>query len=165
MTLVLNKRLWREALAAGSRAGVNLYSLAQIQRHTLSSVSRIWIENHGERVADMISALLKRPVKIEELFPNWDLPGERPLTSGESGLLRRAVEARAEDLTPREMGILRLTFGLEGQPVSLARVAAGMGLTRERVRQIETEALRKLGVSLPARRDKSPVSRRRRARL
>ena len=165
MAIELNTRLWREARLAGSQAGLNLHTLAQIQRNTLTYVSRLWVENHGERVAGMVSAVLKRPVEVEDLFPNWDRPDERPLSSRESGILRRALEARPGALSTRELKIVRLTFGLEGQPVSLAQVATEMGVSRERVRQIETAALERLGVRLPRRRDKSIVARRRRARL
>ncbi len=165
MTLVLNTRLWREARQTGLHTGVDLFALAQIQRHTLTYVSRLWVENHGERVAGMVSAVLRRPIKVDDLFPHWDRPDERPLSSWESALLRRAVEARSQALSPREIGVVRLTFGLEGQPLSLAQVAASMGVTRERVRQIEAVALGKLDVVLPRGLHKSTVARRRRARL
>jgi hypothetical protein len=68
-------------------------------------------------------------------------------------------------LSPRELGVVRLTFGLEGQPVSLAQVATALGVTRERVRQIEASALEKFEVRLPRGLHKSVVARRRRARL
>jgi len=61
----------------------------------------------------------------------------------------------AEDLThlrelicridPREAHVLRMRFGLDdGQPNTLKEIGEGLGLTRERVRQIENEALGKL---------------------
>lgn len=49
----------------------------------------------------------------------------------------------------REATILRLRFGLDGtEPLTLKQVGAEVGLTRERVRQIEIEALQKLNVRL-----------------
>jgi hypothetical protein len=131
----------------------------------LRNVSRLWIERHGERAAGVVSAILNRPVRLEELFPNWDQPEERPLAREECDLVRRALEARSRTLTAREMWVLLLTFGLSGQPPSFAAVGRQMGLTRERVRQIEVVALAKLGVKLPRGPHKSTVARRLRARL
>lgn len=49
-------------------------------------------------------------------------------------------------LTPREVRVLELRFGLrDGNALTLQAVADRFGLTRERVRQIEKEALQKLG--------------------
>ncbi len=153
MTLVLNTTLWQEARLAGMESGLSLYALARVQRHTLKYVSRLWIEKHGEHLAETVSAILMRHVTVDELFPHWDQPDERPLSEED------------EALSPREMGVVRLTFGLEGQPVSLAQVATALGVTRERVRQIEAAALEKLQVRLPRGLHKSVVARRRRARL
>ena len=162
---LLNTELWQEARRAGARRGMNLYAMARIRRHTLRYVSRLWIEKEGVRLTGVVSAVLGRRVTIEDLFPLWDRPDDRPLSAWESSLLARAVDARSDGLRPRERKIVRATFGLEGQPVSLARVAAAMGVTRERVRQIEASAIEKLDVRLPRGLHKSVVGRRRRARL
>ena len=48
-------------------------------------------------------------------------------------------------LTPREAKVLRLRFGLEdGRPRTLEEVGKEFDVTRERIRQIEAKALRKL---------------------
>ncbi len=60
-------------------------------------------------------------------------------------LLRERVEEVLETLSPREARILRLRFGLEnGHAYTLEEVGQKFGLTRERIRQIEGKALRRL---------------------
>ena len=54
-----------------------------------------------------------------------------------------------ETMDQREATVLRMRFGLAGhEPRTLKEIGESLGLTRERVRQIETEALRKLAESL-----------------
>ncbi len=60
-------------------------------------------------------------------------------------MLRERVEKVLSTLSPREARILRLRFGLEnGHPYTLEEVGHKFGLTRERIRQIEGKALRRL---------------------
>ncbi len=55
------------------------------------------------------------------------------------------LEAWLERLTPKEADILARRFGLRGhEAVTLEEVGGEIGLTRERVRQIQIEALKKL---------------------
>ena len=54
-------------------------------------------------------------------------------------------------LTPREEKVLRMRFGLnDAPPKTLKEIGESLGLTRERVRQIENEALGKLSAVLMA---------------
>ncbi len=63
-------------------------------------------------------------------------------------VLRHAMEL-LEDLDERESTVLKLRFGLDSsEPKTLKEIGAELGLTRERVRQIETEALRRLADGL-----------------
>ncbi len=59
--------------------------------------------------------------------------------------LRSDLERLMADLTPQQRHVLSLRFGLEnGQPLTLAKVGELLNISRERVRQIEREALSKL---------------------
>ncbi len=68
-----------------------------------------------------------------------------PVQSAYSKLLRDKIEEVLDTLPPREARILRLRFGLEnGHTYTLEEVGQKFGLTRERIRQIEGKALRRL---------------------
>jgi RNA polymerase primary sigma factor len=68
-----------------------------------------------------------------------------PIQSAYTKLLKEKVEEVLETLPPREARILRLRFGLEdGRTYTLEEVGEKFGLTRERIRQIESKALRRL---------------------
>ncbi len=68
-----------------------------------------------------------------------------PTQSVQDNLLREKVEELLATLTPREARILRLRFGLQnGRSYTLEEVGQKFGLTRERIRQIEGKALRRL---------------------
>jgi RNA polymerase primary sigma factor len=68
-----------------------------------------------------------------------------PIQSTYANLLREKVQAVLDTLPPREARILKLRFGLEnGRAYTLEEVGQKFGLTRERIRQIESKALRRL---------------------
>jgi len=68
-----------------------------------------------------------------------------PSQTAYQNMLRDRVEQVLSTLSPREARIIRLRFGLEnGHPYTLEEVGQKFGLTRERIRQIEGKALRRL---------------------
>lgn len=68
-----------------------------------------------------------------------------PSETAYSNLLKSKIEELLGTLTPREARILRLRFGLQnGRSYTLEEVGQKFGLTRERIRQIEGRALRRL---------------------
>ncbi len=68
-----------------------------------------------------------------------------PMQSVYQSMLQEKIDEVLGTLTPREARILRLRFGLDtGVPYTLEEVGEKFGLTRERIRQIEGKALRRL---------------------
>ena len=92
---------------------------------------------------------LERPVGEEEdnELVNFieDDSTPPPTQSAYEHLLKEKMEEVLATLTPREARILRLRFGLQdGRSYTLEEVGQKFGLTRERIRQIEGKALRRL---------------------
>ncbi|MEJ2560485.1 MAG: RNA polymerase sigma factor RpoD [Anaerolineae bacterium] len=92
---------------------------------------------------------LERPVGEEEdselgnFIEDEDAP--TPPDAAYHHMLQEKLEDVLATLTPREARILRLRFGLQnGRSYTLEEVGKKFGLTRERIRQIEGQALRKL---------------------
>ncbi|MBP3954071.1 sigma-70 family RNA polymerase sigma factor [Gemmata sp. G18] len=80
---------------------------------------------------------------IEEMLmdPRSDAPGSE---MGKSDDLKQVFQF-LDNMDPREATVLRMRFGLnDEEPKTLKEIGESMGLTRERVRQIESEALAKL---------------------
>jgi RNA polymerase primary sigma factor len=92
---------------------------------------------------------LERPVGEEEdsELGNFieDIDAPTPPDAAYHHMLQEKLEDVLATLTPREARILRLRFGLQnGRSYTLEEVGKKFGLTRERIRQIEGQALRKL---------------------
>lgn len=72
-------------------------------------------------------------------------PAESPDNFTLQTCLKQDLERLMADLTPQQRQVLALRFGLDdGQPLTLAKVGESLNISRERVRQIEREALTKL---------------------
>ena len=62
-----------------------------------------------------------------------------------SSMLKQQLISTLDTLTPREEKVLRLRYGIDdGRPRTLEEVGKEFNVTRERIRQIEAKALRKL---------------------
>lgn len=76
-----------------------------------------------------------------------------PIDAASRALLKENIEEVLASLSDREAKVLKMRFGLEGRnPMTLEEVGREFGVTRERIRQIEAKALRKL--KHPSRRKK-----------
>ena len=78
------------------------------------------------------------------------IPGaESPYDTAQLSLRREDIELALASLPERERKVIELRFGLGGtQPCTLEEVGRAFGVTRERIRQIENNTLKKLE-SLP----------------
>ena len=92
---------------------------------------------------------LETPIGEEEdshlgdFIPDDDAPA--PADAASHTLLKEQLEEVLQSLTEREAKVMRLRFGLEdGRPRTLEEVGKEFDVTRERIRQIEAKALRKL---------------------
>ena len=92
---------------------------------------------------------LETPIGEEEdshlgdFIPDED--AQVPAEAAYQSLLKEQLTEVLATLTPREEKVLRLRFGLEdGRPRTLEEVGKEFAVTRERIRQIEAKALRKL---------------------
>ncbi len=131
--------------------------------------SQLLHKNGHEPVAEEIAAELDMPVdKVREIMrvaqepvsletpigeeedshlgdfiPDDEAPA--PADAASHTLLKEQLSEVLSTLTPREEKVLRLRFGLEdGRPRTLEEVGKEFDVTRERIRQIEAKALRKL---------------------
>ncbi|HEM62414.1 MAG TPA: sigma-70 family RNA polymerase sigma factor [Chloroflexi bacterium] len=112
------------------------------------------LEVPAERVTELRS-LAGQPLSLEtpigeeeestlaEFIEDEDSPTPSAMTS-ESIMWERLDDA-LDSLSPREARVLRLRYGLEdGEDYTLEQVGEKLGLTRERIRQIQSQALRRL---------------------
>ena len=118
-----------EELAAAT--GLPVTQVAEVRRapRAVTSLDRPIGEEEDESVGE-IFLRAETPEPAEELY-----------VSLRDDALRRAVE----ELPEREREIIRLRYGLgDEEPMTLDKIAQRFGLTRERIRQIEAEALNHL---------------------
>jgi len=112
------------------------------------------LEVTPQKVENMIQ-VARRPLSLEtptddeedsvlgDFIQDEDAPA--PDDTATYNLLREHLETVLDGLPPREVRILQLRYGLlDGQAYTLEEVGRKMGVTRERVRQIEAQALSRL---------------------
>jgi len=112
------------------------------------------LEVSPQKVANMIQ-VARRPLSLEtptddeedsvlgDFIRDDDIPA--PDDTATFNLLREHLDSVLDGLPPREVRILQLRYGLlDGQTYTLEEVGRKMGVTRERVRQIEAQALSRL---------------------
>jgi RNA polymerase primary sigma factor len=111
-----------------------------------------------KRVAELLD-LVEDPVSLEtpvgdgeSLYADLieDIHSERPDETTSHKLRRKELAEALLRLNPRMRRVLSLRFGLNGEPPqTLEEVGIGLGITRERVRQLESRALRELRAVAP----------------
>ena len=136
--------------------------LIKTSRHLLQTLGReptpeeiaTELEMPVEKVRDILKVSqepisLETPVGEEDesnlgnFIPDDEAPS--PSEQAADTLLREHIEEVMQTLTPREAKVLKLRFGLEdGRMRTLEEVGREFDVTRERIRQIEAKALRKL---------------------
>ncbi len=148
------------------RVPVHMYE--QINR--LARVSRQLVQEFGrdpttEEIAEELGVTAKkveRTIKVSQRPLSLEMPvGEEadsflgdfiedseapsPTDQASQQLLREQIDSIFASLTPREVRILQLRFGLvDGYSYTLEEVGKKFGVTRERIRQIEAQALGRL---------------------
>jgi RNA polymerase primary sigma factor len=119
----------------------------------LAAHSKLPIKQVREvRAAARAVASLDKPVGEGDTASFGDLFASEEKTPAEQvevDLTERALHQAIDDLPEREQQILKLRYGLNGDtdPKSLEEIGRILGITRERVRQLEGEALRRLAES------------------
>ncbi len=108
------------------------------------------------KIAQETTSLEKPVGEDEESFLGDFIPDETtlsPVDQASKQLLKDHLEEVLDTLSDREKKVLKLRFGLDGRkPMTLEEVGKVFGVTRERIRQIEANAIRKL--KHPSRRKK-----------
>ena len=148
--------------------------LSKWRRATARLVEELKRNPTNEEVARLLGVpkrklpIIKKAIQIHNATPQtdqsdtgWSLGemviDERMRTPDDEMLendVLKNVLGMLKDLDPREATVLQMRFGLANtDPHTLKEIGQELGLTRERVRQIETEALRKLGDGLRDPRD------------
>jgi RNA polymerase primary sigma factor len=101
-----------------------------------------------QRVAQM-TVSLEKPIGDEEESELGDFvadeTSEEPFESATESLQREDVQRALDALPARERQVIELRYGLRGhEPLTLEEVGRAFGVTRERIRQIENNTLKKL---------------------
>ncbi|MBO5413066.1 MAG: RNA polymerase sigma factor RpoD [Clostridia bacterium] len=136
--------------------------LIRTSRHLLQQLGR---EPTPEEIAEEMELPLEKVMEIQKIAQDpvsletpigeeddshlgdfiQDEDSPAPQDSAAYTLLREQLEDVMNTLTPREAKVLKLRFGLQdGRPRTLEEVGKEFMVTRERIRQIEAKALRKL---------------------
>jgi RNA polymerase primary sigma factor len=103
------------------------------KRNKLPRYTKFGYSNDGDNEDDR---------DLEDLIPDQNTGA---IQISENDAMREKIELILDTLKPREAIILRLRFGLaDGKVYTLEEVAEKFGLTRERIRQIEAKALRRM---------------------
>ena len=109
----------------------------------------------SDRVEEVMDLFHRQPISLETPVGQEgntrlgdfieDLTSPSPAEVATKELLKEQIDRLLDELTPREKKILQLRFGLQdGYARTLGEVGQEFSLTRERIRQIEAKALRKL---------------------
>ena len=139
-----------------------IHKVSRYSRQMLQELGReATADEIGEKMgmtADKVREIMKiaqDPVSLEtpigeeedshlgDFIPDEDTPA--PAEAASATILREVIERELHTLTPREEHVIKLRFGLyDGRTRTLEEVGKEFDITRERIRQIEAKALRKL---------------------
>lgn len=114
----------------------------------LAIATKLKLEHVQEARRLVESVSLNQEVDSESYTELGDLFADResldPHEEAEDSLRQQAVQQALADLPARERRILKWRFGFEGEQKSLEQIGNELNLTRERVRQLESQALERL---------------------
>jgi RNA polymerase primary sigma factor len=118
-------------------------------REELAEATGLPVQHVDEALsAAQASVSLNQSVGSDDEGELGDLFADReaadPFDEAEESLRKQGVRKALDALPQRERRILELRFGFEGDPWTLEAIGAELGLTRERVRQLEGQALQRL---------------------
>ncbi|MGQ9458082.1 MAG: sigma-70 family RNA polymerase sigma factor [Anaerolineae bacterium] len=132
-----------EGIEEAEREGQELPpDLAARRRRALLKMYRI-LRASQDSVSLELPAGADQESSLADLLTDENV--EAPMETASQHLLKEQVEGILEELPERERKVLEMRFGLlDGHTYTLEEVGSALGVTRERIRQIEAKALRKL---------------------